>query len=60
MKGWRTISFTGVILAAVSVMSLPELHAVLPDSALRWVVLVVALGNMWLRYMTTTPIGAKQ
>lgn len=60
MKGWRTISFNCIVVAAFAIISMPELHAVLPGSIANWFVLFVALVNMWLRYVTTTAIGAKE
>ena len=60
MKGWRTISFNGIVLAAFGIISMPELHTVLPDNIANWFVLFAALVNMWLRYVTTTAIGAKE
>lgn len=67
LKGYRTLIFN--VLAALPivflellpvmlpVLSLPELHGVLPDAWLPWWVLAVALSNMALRSITDTPLG---
>lgn len=67
LKGWRTVMFNvaaGIVAAvevalpvALPVLGMPEVHGVLPDGWLPWYVLVVALGNVWLRAVTDTPVG---
>lgn len=66
-KGYRTLIFNGVaavgaaLMAAlpviVEVLSMPELAALIPSEWASWYALAVALGNMWLRSITTTPVG---
>lgn len=56
MKGWRTIAFN-VLAAIVPVLELTELKAVIPAEWLPWYMLGVVLANMFLRYLTTTPVG---
>lgn len=58
LKGWRTIAFN-VLNAAVAVAAMPEVANVLPPKVLPWVMLFAALGNMYLRKITTTPLGQK-
>ena len=58
LKGWRTIAFN-VLTGALLLASLPEFIAVLPSEWVPWVALFNVLGNMGLRYITTTPMGRK-
>lgn len=51
-----TIWFNAVALI-VGVLSLPEVVAIIPTNMLRIVVLVVAVGNLILRFRTDTPIA---
>ncbi|QDY70132.1 hypothetical protein [Qingshengfaniella alkalisoli] len=69
MKGYRTLLFNGAaggllgldmtLEAALGAVMLPEVQGVLPESWLPWYALIVALGNMWLRTKTDTPVGRK-
>lgn len=56
MRGWRTV-LVNVLLAIMPALELAEVTDVLPDAAKSWYVLLVALANLWLRTITTTPIG---
>ena len=58
LKGWRTL-VVNLLLAVMPVLELSELANVLPDNWLPWYALIIALGNMALRTITTTPVGAK-
>lgn len=58
MKGWRTVVFN-VLAAVLPVLELTELRDVLPPDWLPWYALAVAIGNVWLRSITTTPMGQK-
>ncbi len=58
MKGYRTIIFNG-LAAVLPVLELTEFKAVIPDDYLPWYMLAVALGNLYLRTITTTPVGRK-
>lgn len=58
LKGWKTLVFNA-LNAAVAIAAMPEVANVLPVSVLPWMMLVAALGNMWLRKVTTTPLGKK-
>lgn len=59
MKGYRTIA-VNVLSAAIPIMELTEWRAVLPDGWLPWYILGLALANVGLRMITTTPVGKKQ
>lgn len=58
LKGWRTIAFN-VASAILPLLSLTELRDVMPDKWLPWYALIVALGNIYLRSRTTSPMGKK-
>lgn len=66
IKGYRTIIFNvlaGIPLLAESllpILSLPELAALIPDAWLPYYGLFVAMGNVWLRSITTTPVGRSE
>jgi hypothetical protein len=53
-KGWRTILFNFVTggLAALEAVDAVSLGAVGP-----WLPMLVMLGNIGLRFVTTTPVG---
>ena len=58
MKGFRTLAFNAVAMA-LPIIELTEFRDVIPDNYLPWYALTVALANIWLRSVTTTPIGTK-
>ncbi len=58
IKGWRTMLFN-VAAMALPVLELTEVRDVMPDEWLPWYALAVALANMGLRYITTTPVGTR-
>lgn len=57
-KGWRTIIFNA-LNSAVPILSIPEFAGVIPVEWLPYHALFVVLGNMYLRKITTTPMGKK-
>lgn len=59
LKGWRTVGFAG-LTALIAFLSMPEFQAVVPKEYLPWVLLAVAMGNIFLRWITTTPMGRKE
>ena len=58
LKGWRTIAFGG-FAAALSIASMPEVAGVMPAHWLPWLSLIVAIGTMLMRKITTTPMGRR-
>ena len=66
LKGWRTVALNVVasvplILEAVlAVVSVPEFAGVLPEGWLPWYALGLAIGNLALRSVTTTPMGRSE
>lgn len=58
VRGWRTLIFN-ILAAIIPVAQMTEVANIIPEQYLNWYMLAVALGNMYLRYRTTTPIGKK-
>ena len=58
MKGYRTVAFN-VLSMMVPILSLPEFHGVVPVEYLPFWMLFVAVANVTLRMITTTPVGKK-
>ena len=56
LKGYKTIIFN-VLAAVVPIMEITELNAVIPDAYLPFYIVAVALCNLYLRTVTTTPVG---
>lgn len=44
----------------IPILELTEFRDVLPDAYLPWYALGMVLANMFLRYLTTTPVGQRQ
>lgn len=57
-KGWKTVAFN-VLAAIVPILELTELKGLVPADYLPFYALSVALGNVYLRSITTTAIGKK-
>jgi hypothetical protein len=53
MKGWKTIAIN-VLTLIVTVAAWPQVIALVDP---QYLMAVMALANMGLRYITTTPIG---
>lgn len=58
MKGWRTVA-ANVLSTAVPFLMLTEWREVVPESYLPFWMLFIALMNVSLRMVTTTPVGKK-
>lgn len=59
IKGWKTV-WLGVLSAAIPILDQMGVVKVIPDEWLPWYTIGVSLGMIWLRYVTTTAIGAKE
>lgn len=59
LKGWRTW-LVNAALAVLPIVELAEFRDILPDNYVKWYALGVVLVNMWLRKMTTTPLGRSE
>lgn len=66
MKGFRTLitNFSFAILAllaeTLAFLDVFDWKAVLPPDYAPWAILVIGLLNIWLRFITKTPVGRKQ
>lgn len=58
LKGWKTV-LINVALTIIPVLELSEFANVLPDEYLKWYALGMAIVNIWLRAVTSTPMGKK-
>ncbi len=58
LKGWRTV-IINILLSILPVLQLTELRNVIAPEYLPWYALAVAVINVWLRQLTTTPLGQK-
>ena len=58
-KGWRTIVIN-TALTITPILELTEVSDVMPENWLPWYALTVALINMALRAVTTSPIGTSK
>lgn len=57
-KGYRTMIVNGLAMI-LPVLSLSEWYQILPAEWLPWYGLGLAVINMYLRSVTTTPVGKK-
>lgn len=57
-KGWKTVTFN-VLAAIVPILELTEMKGIVPEEYLPFYALAVAMGNVYLRSVTTTPMGKK-
>lgn len=57
-KGYRTM-IVNVLFMVVPILEMTEMTAIIPKEYLPWYVLGVAIVNMVLRTLTTTPVGQK-
>jgi hypothetical protein len=58
-KGWKTVTFN-VLAAIVPILELTEMKGIVPEEYLPFYALAVAMGNVYLRSITSTPVGKKQ
>lgn len=58
LKGWKTVTFN-VLAAIVPILELTETKGIVPEEYLPFYALAVAMGNVYLRSVTTTPMGKK-
>lgn len=67
MKGYRTILFNTIatvplLLAALApdlltLAAMPEVLSLIPEGWQKWYAIALAIGNIYLRSITTTPVG---
>jgi hypothetical protein len=56
MKGWKTLLVNGLSIV-VTIAELQEWTSIIPDQYLPYFTLGLAMSNMALRMVTTTPVG---
>ena len=56
MKGYKTI-IANILFSIVPIVELTEVRDVLPPEWLPWYTLGVVMANLWLRSITTGPVG---
>jgi hypothetical protein len=58
LKGYRTV-LVNTLLTVMPILEMTELLSVLPDGWQNWYAIAMAVINLWLRSITTTPMGKK-
>jgi hypothetical protein len=58
LKGYRTVA-VNTLLMVMPILEMSELLSVLPDGWQNWYAIAMAVINLWLRSITTTPVGKK-
>lgn len=56
LKGYRTV-LVNTLLTIMPILEMTELLSVLPDGWQNWYAIAMAVINLWLRSITTTPMG---
>ena len=59
LKGYRTI-LVNVLLTIMPVLEMSEILEVMPDGWENWYAIAMAVINLWLRSITTTPMGKRK
>ena len=59
LKGYRTVLVNSLMLV-MPILEMSEFVFVLPDGWQNWYVVLMAGVNLWLRSITTTPMGKNQ
>lgn len=55
-KGYKTIA-ANMAMGVIPILGLTEVAAIIPEEYMNYYMLFMVLANMWLRKLTTTPIG---
>jgi hypothetical protein len=58
LKGYRTMA-VNTLLMVMPILEMSELLSVLPEGWQNWYAIAMAVINLWLRSITTTPVGKK-
>lgn len=58
LKGWRTW-LANIVMMILPILELTEWREVLPEGYVPYYVIAVAVVNMAMRAITTTPLGKK-
>lgn len=57
-KGWRTI-IVGAVIAGLGSIQATDIATVVPSEYAGLVIAAIGVAIMWLRTITTTPVGTK-
>lgn len=64
-KGFRTLIANAVVVAlpvaaeTLAFLDVFDWRSILPPDYAGWVIMAVGVLNIWLRFVTTTPVGEK-
>jgi hypothetical protein len=58
LKGYRTI-LVNVLMTIMPVLEMSEILEIMPEGWQNWYAIAMAVINLWLRSITTTPVGKK-
>jgi hypothetical protein len=58
LKGYRTI-LVNVLMTIMPLLEMSEVLDVMPDGWQNWYAIAMAVINLWLRSITTTPMGKR-
>lgn len=58
LKGYRTV-LVNVLMTVMPVLEMSEILEVMPDGWQNWYAIAMAVINLWLRSITTTPMGKR-
>lgn len=58
LKGYRTV-LVNVLLTIMPVLEMSEILEVMPEGWENWYAIAMAVINLWLRSITTTPMGKR-
>lgn len=59
LKGYRTI-LVNALLMVMPILEMTELLYILPEGWQNYYAVLMAIVNLWLRSITTTPMGKNQ
>lgn len=61
MKVWwkSKTKWFNMVMGVLALLMMPDVAAVLPEAWLKWVALVSAIGNFYLRSITNTGVSLK-
>ena len=58
LKGYRTI-LVNVLMTVMPVLEMSEILEIMPEGWENWYAIAMAVINLWLRSITTTPMGKR-
>lgn len=56
LKGWRTVT-ANILMAALPILEVSGLTDYMPDEWMVWYILGMSVANIYLRVITTSPVG---